>query len=162
MAILDRICKECSVAFQGGPRAYYCPSCREIRRKAQSAVSKARERRGLTRKLGSLDTCDKCRNDYIVKGGLQRFCETCQPIHAAEHDRITSLEFYRANTDKINPVRNERRRVGNRNCDWCGSEYVATTAALTCSDECKRLLKNKKWNDIYGPRYRETKKAPDQ
>ncbi|MDT2182425.1 hypothetical protein P7H07_19215, partial [Paenibacillus larvae] len=49
-----------------------------------------------------------------VNAGLQRFCPDCQPIHAAEHDRRTSLEYYTANKDTINPARNQKRREWRR------------------------------------------------
>lgn len=139
---------ECGTVFDGGPSARYCHSCRAERTRIADAASKARARRGLTRKLGSIDTCERCKNEYIVKGGLQRFCEDCQPIHTLEYDRETSLPFYREHKESINPVRNERRRLGMRNCDWCGKEHpISVGSPTTCSPECKRLLKNKKWNE---------------
>lgn len=146
--IQDRTCRECICSFQGGPRAYYCHTCRLERQRQQSAKGKAKERAGLTRKIGSSDICEQCKKDYEVKGGLQRFCESCQPIHSLEYDRETSLPVYYARKDELNPARNERRRLGFRNCDWCGKEHpVGVGSPTTCSDECKRLLKNKKWND---------------
>jgi uncharacterized Zn ribbon protein len=162
--IQDRTCRECSCSFKGGPRAYYCPSCRLERQRKANRESKARERKGLTRKLGSTDKCERCGKNYTINAALQRFCPDCQPIHALEYDRETSLPFYHEHKDQINPIRNERRRVGQRNCDWCGNEYtVSVGASLTCSDECKRKLKNPKWNEIYGPRYsKKDKKAPNR
>lgn len=145
--IKDHICRECGCSFQGGPRAYYCPVCRVVRQRQQNASGKAKERKGLTRKLGSIDICERCKKDYIVNAGLQRFCPDCQPIHALEYDRETSLPFYHQNKERINPVRNERRRAGELSCDWCSKPYIQVNSQLTCSEECKRQLKNKKWND---------------
>ena len=34
--ILPRICRTCGTSFLGGPRAFYCPECREERKKEQS------------------------------------------------------------------------------------------------------------------------------
>lgn len=154
MSLLGRICRECDRSFKGGPRAYFCPDCRVERKRELWRRYVRNKRAGNVRTLGSTDKCERCGKDYTVKGGLQRFCPECQPIHAAEHDRRTSIEFYHENKERINPPRNERRRVGVRNCDWCGKEYRRTNRSLTCSDECRRLLRNKKWNEKYGPRYR--------
>lgn len=156
----DRVCRteSCGMTFQGGPRAYYCPSCRTERQRIQGLEYKARARKGLVRKIGSLDKCDRCNKDYTVNAGLQRFCEDCQPIHALEYDRETSLPFYHENKEKINPARNDRRRVGDRKCDFCGNTYTQVNKQLTCSDNCKRDLKNKKWNEKHGPAYVKKKK----
>lgn len=110
MSLLDRVCRECDRHFQGGPRAYYCPSCRKERQRQQGAAYQRRKRAGTIRPLGSVDTCERCGESYTVEGGLQRFCPDCQSIQAAEHDRETSLAFYYENKERINPVRNERRK----------------------------------------------------
>lgn len=144
--IQTRTCRKtsCGRSFQGGPRAYYCPTCRAERQRIAGAASKARARKGLTRKIGSIDTCERCGKDYNVNAPLQRFCQDCQPVHALEYDRETSLPFYHDNKEKINPVRNARRRVGYRDCNWCGQEFeVSGTRVLTCSDECEKQ-RNKK------------------
>lgn len=148
--IKEIICKECGCSYEGDHRSIYCIPCRYERQKRRSAAGKARERKGLTRKLGSTDTCERCKKDFVVKAGLQRFCEDCRPEHILEYDRETSLPFYHEHKTNINPVRNERRRQGIRNCDWCGNEHQITVGSpTTCSPECKRLLKNKKWNERY-------------
>jgi len=159
----NRVCREigCGIEFTGGPRAYYCHSCRAERQRKQNLEYQSRNRRGLARKLGSTDTCELCKNSYTVNSGLQRFCPECQPIHTLEYDRETSLPFYHGHKDGINPVRNERRRQGMRNCDWCGKEHpISVGAPTTCSDECKRLLRNKKWNERDKRIRAEMKKAP--
>src|SRR5690606_15237063 len=102
---------ECESVFAGGPRAYFCPECRAERAKKTNAEYRRRKREGKVRSIGSTDKCERCGNEYIVEGGLQRFCPDCQPIHAMEYDRITAIEFYHDNKDRINPVRNERRRI---------------------------------------------------
>ncbi|AUS03580.1 hypothetical protein ERIC1_1c34050 [Paenibacillus larvae subsp. larvae DSM 25719] len=114
MALLTRTCRQCGNTFEGGPRAYYCPTCRAERTRKTYAEYKRRKRQGKARALGSTDTCERCGKSYVVNAGLQRFCPVCQPIHAAEHDRRTSLEFYREHKDRINPARNERRKKYRR------------------------------------------------
>lgn len=114
MALQDRTCRQCGNTFEGGPRAYYCPTCRAERTRKTYAEYKRRKRQGKTRALGSKDTCERCGKTYTVKGGNQRFCPECQPIHTAEYDRRTSLEFYRKHKDRINPTRNQRRKEYRR------------------------------------------------
>lgn len=146
----QRICKQCNSTFTGGPRAYYCPSCKVKRRREQHAEFRRRKRKGNYRPLGSIDRCEKCDKDYIVESGLQRFCPGCQPIHAKEYDRATSIVFYHDNKERINPARYQRRRKPPKNCAWCGKKFYTGTRAITCSPECRRKYINKKWNEKYG------------
>lgn len=109
--LLDRVCRnnKCNKNFIGGPRAYYCPECRVVRRRDQSTEGKRRKKKGLVREWGSIDFCERCGKEFIVNAGLQRYCPECQPIHAKEYDRITSLETYHNNSAKINKSRLEAR-----------------------------------------------------
>jgi hypothetical protein len=143
MALLTRTCRQCQAFFQGGPRAYYCPSCRAERTRKTCAEHKRRKRQGKTRALGSIDACERCGKSYVVNAGLQRFCPVCQPIHAAEHDRRTSLEFYREHKDRINPPRKLKRRKRSNICAICGNVFDPINGSTTCSPECKRKLGNK-------------------
>ncbi|WP_127580779.1 hypothetical protein [Paenibacillus koleovorans] len=150
MALLPRTCKQCSASFEGGPRAYYCPTCRYERTKIADALHKRKQRAGMvSRPLGSTDQCERCGNDYVVAGGLQRFCQTCKPIHAKEYDRDTSIEFYHENKERINPTRNPKRRKRSNICAWCQKVFEPVDGRTTCSDECKRLHTNRnvrEWN----------------
>lgn len=110
----DRVCRTCQKTFKGGPRAYYCPSCRAERERESMRRYKRNKRAGNIRPLGSKDECERCGGEYTVQGGNQRFCSTCQPIHNVEHDRTTSLAFYHENKERINPPRNERRKRGRK------------------------------------------------
>lgn len=141
--IQDRICRECGEDFKGGPRAYYCPSCRVERQKQHARDYKKRKRSGEVRPLGSKNKCERCGAEYTVQAGSQRFCPECQPIHAAEYDRVTSLEFYNQHKDRINPPRKLKRRKRSNICVWCGNEFEPVNGSTTCSDECKRLYRNK-------------------
>lgn len=136
--IQDRKCKQCGILFQGGPRAYYCPSCRVVRKKEAKAEYLKRKRRGESRSIGSTDTCERCGNEYIVEGGLQRFCPECQPIHAAEYDRKTALTFYHNNKERINPPRKFKRRKRDNKCRWCNKEFEPINGSVTCSNDCRR------------------------
>lgn len=74
-------------------------------------------------------------------GGKQKYCPTCAPDAVAEIDRKQGLDYYKANADKINPVRNIKRRRGPRTCVVCGNTYDAPTARTTCGKECSRELR---------------------
>lgn len=156
----DRTCRQCDVTFRGGPRAYYCPDCRAERSRKAGAEHKRRKRRGLVRELGSVDTCERCGKPYTVQGGLQRFCPECQPIHAAEYDRETSLTFYHENKERINPPRKMKRRKRGNTCIICEAIFEPINGSTTCSAECKRKLANKKTREWYAQQ--KEKNAPPE
>ena len=78
--LLDRTCIRCDINFKGGPRASYCPECRIIRRKETDSKYRARKRKGLSRKIGDIDKCERCGNDYEIEQSLQRFCSDCKKM----------------------------------------------------------------------------------
>jgi hypothetical protein len=98
---------------------------------------------GKVRSLGSTDKCERCGKIYTVEAGQQRFCPECQPIHALEYDRDTSLPFYHEHKENINPKRNVKRRVRDNKCAWCGKEFEPINGSTTCSEECKRQHLNR-------------------
>lgn len=158
--IQTRICRTCGRSFQGGPRAYYCPECRVERQRASWRDYKRRKKTGDIRPLGSIDKCERCGKDYTVEGPNQRFCPECQPIHAAEYDRVTALAFYHANKDRINPARYERRRIDPlRACVVCGRPFEhKSTKRITCSEECAKEH-NRRMFKKYWPRIREVRRG---
>ena len=158
--IQQRICRTCSRSFEGGPRAYYCPECRAERQRASWREYRRRKKTGDIRPLGSIDRCERCGKDYTVNGPNQRFCPDCQPIHAVEYDRKTSLEFYHANKERINPIRYERRRIDPvRPCIICGTLFPHRgTVRITCSKECEREH-NRRQRKKYWPRIRQAQRG---
>ncbi|WP_459967656.1 hypothetical protein [Paenibacillus sp. JCM 10914] len=114
-----------------------------IRARNLGAKRRERERKGDVRKLGSIDNCERCKEPYTVIAGLQRFCPDCKPIHTAEYDRNTSIVFYHDNKDRINPPRKIKRRKRPNTCAWCGKEFEPVNGSTTCSDDCKRLDRNR-------------------
>ena len=44
-----RVCRQCGIEFMGGPRAWYCPTCRIDRQREQGRKCKQRQRKGQTR-----------------------------------------------------------------------------------------------------------------
>lgn len=154
----QRKCTVCESLFIGGPRAFYCQSCRrEIYLDRQKEYNR-RRKNGTTRKLGSIDKCERCGKDYTIIGSLQRFCSECKPIHYKEYDRVTSLKFYHKYKHKINPIRNEKRRIGLIKCVECGKLFDPQgTCRRYCSKECKRKRLNRLWREVYYPRTRREK-----
>ena len=144
--LLDRICVRCNINFKGGPRAYFCPECRIIRRRETCNKYRARKRKGLTRKIGGIDKCERCGNNYTVEAGLQRFCIDCKLVHKLEYDRTTGLKYYHISKDISNPIRNLRRQIGPIKCYWCGKEFISHVGSFTCSTECSKKRKNHLWN----------------
>lgn len=132
-----KTCRECGAAFWGGPRAWYCPACRTERARKHEAEYRARMRAGQARPLGSIDMCERCGQQYEVRGSNQRYCSTCGGVVARENDRRKGLRRYYALRDKINPVRNAARRVPPRVCRVCGHVYEARTRSRTCSPACQ-------------------------
>ena len=114
----DRICRQCGMSFYGGPRAWYCPSCR---------TERARERNrnfvAAARPIGSTDKCAVCGKEYIVKAGRQKYCPECAPIEIKKVDRKQSLTYYHKNKDVINPLRNARRKAQRLDANITGAVF---------------------------------------
>ena len=75
--IYPRTCRMCGAGFAGGPRAVFCPDCGEKRKAMCWKNFCERKRAGKVRKFGTSDICEKCGSEYIVKGGLQKYCKNC-------------------------------------------------------------------------------------
>jgi len=135
-----RKCKECSAVFLGGPRAWYCPTCREIRTKD---ANRRYKRKGARRKLGSTDYCIVCGNPYTVKSGRQKYCPECAPEAVRKIDNAQSREWNAKNTtpEKRKAERNES--AAPINCLYCNKLFTPRGPALTCSQECSEALKKR-------------------
>jgi len=144
----DHICISCKRKFEGGPRASYCPECREDRAKATNAKYRERKKAGKAREIGSTDICKICNKLYTVESGRQMYCKDCRPEQYKKVDRIQSLDFYYKNKDAINPARNVRRQTPEKICVICGKEFKTSTRAICCSPECTRKRKNNWWNEF--------------
>lgn len=99
--ILPRVCRECGATFQGGPRAWYCPECRAERKKIQTKEYKQRKKAGKTVPVGSLIKCEICGKEIVKSSGSQRFCQECAARHLKEIDNQQSLEWKKANPEKV-------------------------------------------------------------
>lgn len=126
-----RTCRTCGVIFHGGPRAWYCPSCRAERRKTRE---KKYQLVGYSRHLGDIDTCLICGGEYVICSGRQKYCPKCAPEAVREIDRAQSNAWNKEND--YCAKRRENLRSGIKVCVICGREIVPGTPAVTCSPEC--------------------------
>ena len=135
--IRSRTCRQCGREFAGGPRAWYCPECREIRRK-EAAARLAKN--GTNRPLGSMDHCEICGGEYIVNSGRQRYCKDC----AAEAIRQTvnphKAEYAKENMLRLKGQQKELRK-DRTVCLICGAVFTASTPTVTCSESCAAELR---------------------
>lgn len=142
-----RVCRQCGIEFMGGPRAWYCPTCRIERQREQGRKCKQRQRKGQTRRLGSIDKCEVCGKDYIVNSANQRYCPDCAPERYKEVDREQSRGWLQRAIDAYGEEylvghlkrKREAYRRENENkriCPMCG-ETVPFGEKKFCSGQCK-------------------------
>ena len=135
--VKDRVCRQCGKTFPGGPRAWYCPECREERRR-DAWRRFARKGRHADRPLGSIDHCSRCGKEYVVNSARQKYCPDCAYEGVREVDRPMSRAWNQANKDTYYPAKNESRRA-ERLCIICGRPITAKTATVTCDNpDCRR------------------------
>ena len=109
--LLNKKCRECGKEFEGGPRAWYCPRCREKRYKAQKRAYERRKQKGVSVVVGiTARKCEICGKEYVIASARQKYCPDCAKDAVKAVDRQQGLEYYHINKKRINPVRNERRR----------------------------------------------------
>lgn len=144
-----RVCRQCGIEFMGGPRAWYCPTCRIERQREQGRTCKQRQRKGQTRRLGSIDKCEVCGKDYIVNSARQRYCPDCAPERYREVDREQGRGWLKRAVEKHgeNYLKEHMRRKKeswHRNndrehiCPMCGSVFLADTKnKKVCSEQCR-------------------------
>ena len=154
--IRPRICRQCGRTFDGGPRAWYCPACRKQRQR--EAKARARAKGKPDRPLGSIDICEVCGKEYVVKGARQRYCPACAQQAIREADRPMSRAWNSAHKDTYYPARNAKRRKGLSTCIVCGKQFDAQgTCRLTCSPECHKArakAKQREYDARRSPRKR--------
>lgn len=117
IVVKERICRQCGVAFQGGPRAWYCPSCRKNRSSEADARHKRNKRAGKTIIIGeTIRKCEVCGEPFIMMAARQRYCKQCAPDAIKSVDNDQGREYMAA--ERANPERNEilkaRKRVSSK------------------------------------------------
>lgn len=132
--IRERTCKICGASFMGYPRSFFCPECSAERKKQQKKIY---NRRKTSRPLGSVDTCEACGKEYIVKSGLQKYCPECAEKQVADKIKAHKREYMAKNKEKAQALKNDTR--GKKYvCVICGKEFEKHTTEITCSPECHK------------------------
>lgn len=140
--VRDRVCRICGVTFPGGPRAWYCPSCREER---QREADKRHKKTGSARPIGSTDICKRCGKEYIVNSGRQIYCKDCADAAVKETVRNHKRIYNYKNREKLYAHKREMR-ANRKVCVVCGKVFDADTPTVTCSDACASALR-RRWQE---------------
>lgn len=142
-----RICRRCGAVFDGGPRAWYCPHCREVRRRLYKERAKENRKRGKNITLGeSIGKCEICGREFIYASALQRYCPYCAKEAWKASDRRQGLEYYHShNTEEKRAERSERRREiysgkPRKSCKVCGRSIpLGSYRKGYCSADCAKI-----------------------
>lgn len=145
--IAPRTCRECGAIFDGGPRAWYCHDCREVRKKLQKARYNERRKRGLSLSLGeSVGRCEVCGREFIYVAARQRYCPDCAKEAIKASDRRQGREYYHANNTEENRTERSRHRREvyasrqRKACNVCGKEIpLGSYRKRYCSEECAKI-----------------------
>ena len=108
--IKERECRECGKKFEGGPRAWYCPQCRENRRAESKRKTAENRKNGTLKSPGKEMICENCGKTIIRNAANQRYCEECGKENIKEIARQQSLEYYENNKEEINVIRKGTRK----------------------------------------------------
>ena len=112
MALYDRLCRSCGKSFKGGPRAWYCPQCRQKRKQKAEKEHKERKRVGNARKLGEKYPCDICGKMYTLTSGLQRYCDECAKEHLQQVDNAQSIAWNNSHPQGVSSFKqNEKEKI---------------------------------------------------
>ena len=136
--LAERTCRGCERTFVGGPRAWYCHECRAERKKE---TDRRHRKNGTQRKLGSVDHCEICGKEYIVEGGLQRYCKNCAEDAVREIDRAQGREWNKKNKDRMLAQKKERKE-NRKACAVCRKQFYTGGPEVTCSEECAKVWKS--------------------
>ena len=141
VVVKDRACRQCGATFLGGPRAWYCPSCRLERRREADRKYKAH---GTSRPLGSIDLCEVCGEPYTVNSSRQKYCPVCAPDAVRAVDQAQSRAWNEQNaTPEYRRALRDKAAI-SRKCVICGAEFRPKTPSITCSPECSQELKKRR------------------
>ena len=113
VVVKTRTCRQCGASFDGGPRAWYCPTCRAERKREATARYRGKGRKA-DRPIGSTDKCVVCGTEYVVKCARQKYCPGCAYEAVRAVDRPASRAWNQAHKDTYYPDRNARRKAARR------------------------------------------------
>lgn len=136
-----KICEKCGNEFVGFPNSKYCDRCLWIAKKENN---KHYKEKGPDRPIGSKDICERCGKEYIVKGGLQKYCPECsrQASLEKQRERKKAQREQNKRAEAKKKIAKERIKI----CVYCGKEFNNTVSGNLCSEECRE--KQKKLNAV--------------
>ena len=108
VVVKPRTCRQCGVVFDGGPRAWYCPECRQKRKQDANANFRKKGRKA-DRPIGSTDNCVRCGAEYIVNSARQKYCHACAYEAIRDADRPASRAWNQSHKQTYYPEKNAKR-----------------------------------------------------
>ena len=154
VVVLPRTCRQCGTIFPGGPRAWYCPVCREARQKEASARFRAKGRIP-QRAIGSVDKCTRCGKEYIVNSARQKYCPECAYEGVREADRPASRKWNQDHKATYYPAKNAKRNAQRKEDPV---PIRAKENAYWAKNKDKRAAKNRRAKE----KRRAQKPAPEE
>lgn len=139
----ERVCQICGSHFMGYPRSMFCPECSQKRKKEQKRRYNSQKS---ARPLGSIDRCEICGKEYIVKSGLQKYCPDCAEKTINENISARKKEYNDINKERLY-AHKEKMRINGHVCVICGKIFDSDTATVTCSPECGKELQRIRQNE---------------
>lgn len=121
-----RTCRQCGRTFMGGPRAWYCPDCRAVRRRELDRENKRRRRAGKSIVIGqTVGHCEVCGKEFTFGSARQKYCSSCAPAAYAEVDRQQGRGWLQRAVERHGQRYADEyyaaRRVDREHCVDCGA-----------------------------------------
>ena len=113
------------------------------------------------RTIGSIDHCQSCGKEYIVKSGNQKYCSDCSAEKISEKAKIRARKNISQNKEK-NISRKKSHRGKRYVCKICGTIFEKHGAEVTCSPECKKELSRIRQNEADIKRGRRARPASER
>ena len=125
-SLAPRTCRQCGRTFMGGPRAWYCPDCRAVRRRELDRENKRRRRAGKSIVIGqTVGHCEVCGKKFVFGSARQKYCSSCAPAAYAEVDRQQGRGWLKRAVEKHGQRYADEyyaaRRLGREHCVDCGA-----------------------------------------
>ena len=141
VVVKDRACRQCGATFLGGPRAWYCPSCRLERRREADRKYKAH---GTTRPSERKSVVEGKREAHGGRRTRKKYSPVCAPDAVRAVDQAQSRAWNEQNaTPEYRRALRDKAAI-SRKCVICGTEFRPKTPSITCSPECSQELKKRR------------------
>lgn len=144
----ERSCPDCGRIVIMHIKSKRCRACQDAANRAHDAEYQRARSQGKTRKLGSIDICQRCGGQYVVNSGMQRYCPDCAPSAVSDNVRASARQRYADayQTPESRAERNARRRrqwQQDRVCKQCSKAFVPQYPRQVCCCESCKSVRNK-------------------